>query len=465
MAEQSLNALPRELRVLVTRGNDALMRDNFDYAIDLFTQVLAKQPEVFDVRRALRNAQAKKHSKTSGFFKKMLSGASAAPLITKAQIALRSNPGEALAVAEQILNADPQNNAAHRIVVEAARVLELPKTAVLSHEILFRNSPKDRDIAIAYATALADTGSVNKAETVLADLANEYPRDNELALALKNISARKTMDEGGYDELADGTGSYRDILKNKEEAVALEQQNRQVQTEDTAERLIAQYEARLQTEPTNVKLLRLLAELFTQKKDFDQALDYYAKVKATDVGNDPTLDRAIAETTTRKMEHQIAQLDPASPECAEQTAALQAQKQEYQIQECQKRVERFPTDLAIRFEMGLLYFKAGKVGEAIQEFQKAEGNPHKRIAAMNYLAQCFAKRKMYDLAARKLQAALKEKPAFDEEKKELTYNLGTVLDSMGKKDEAVEQYKLIYEVDIGYRDVAAKVDAYYASQG
>jgi tetratricopeptide (TPR) repeat protein len=465
MAEKSLTALPRELRILFTRGSDALSRDNFDYAIDLFTQVLAKEPEVYEVRKALRIAQSKRHGKGSGFFKKVLSGASAAPLITKGQIALRSNPAEALAVAEQILNHDPLNNGGHRIVVEAARVLELPRTAVMSYDVLHRNSPKDREIAIAYATALADTGSVDKGEAVLVDLYNEYPRDNELALALKNISARKTMDEGGYDDLADGTGSYRDILKDKDEAVALEQQNRQVKTEDVTERLIGEYEARLRTEPENLKLLRSLAELYTQKKDFDRALGYYEKVKATDMGNDPALDRAIADTNTRKMEHQIQQLDQSSPEFAEQTAALQSQKQDYQLQECQKRVERFPTDLGIRFEMGVLYFKAGKVGEAIQEFQKAEGNPHKRIAAMNYLAQCFAKRRMFDLAARKFQAALKEKPAFDEEKKELTYNLGTVLDSMGKKEEAVEQYKLIYEVDIGYRDVAAKVDAFYSSQG
>lgn len=83
---------------------------------------------------------------------------------------------------------------------------------------------------------------------------------------------------------------------------------------------------------------------------------------------------------------------------------------------------------------------------------------------MNLLSQCFAKRKMFDLAARKLQNAIKEKPGFDEEKKEMIYNLGCVFESMGKKEEAVDQFKLIYEVDIGYRDVAAKVDAYYAGQ-
>ena len=83
---------------------------------------------------------------------------------------------------------------------------------------------------------------------------------------------------------------------------------------------------------------------------------------------------------------------------------------------------------------------------------------------MGYLAQCYAKRKMFDLAARTLQSAIKEKTIFDDEKKDLVYNLGCVLESMGKKEEAIEQLKLIYEMDIGYKDVAAKVDAFYAGQ-
>jgi hypothetical protein len=35
---------------------------------------------------------------------------------------------------------------------------------------------------------------------------------------------------------------------------------------------------------------------------------------------------------------------------------------------------------------------------------------------------------------------------------------------MGKKEEAIEQLKLIYEMDASYKDVAAKVDAFYAGQ-
>ncbi len=72
---------------------------------------------------------------------------------------------------------------------------------------------------------------------------------------------------------------------------------------------------------------------------------------------------------------------------------------------------------------------------------------------------------MNDLAARTFQNAIKEKFDFDEEKKELVYLLGCVLDKMGKRDEAIEQFKQIYEIDFGYRDVQQRVDDYYQDKG
>ncbi|HWV99367.1 MAG TPA: hypothetical protein VNZ64_06695 [Candidatus Acidoferrum sp.] len=465
MAEKSLQDLPRDLRALFTKGNDALQRENYDYAIDLFNQVLVREPSMHECRKLLRAAQLKKAGPGGGFFKKVFSSASSSPMVAKGQMALRTNPADALPIAEHILNGDPTNSGAHRLIVEAATALQMPHTAVLSLEMLFRNSPKDKDVAIQLAKGLAEIGQPKKGESILADLYRASPTDNDLAQALKNLSAQKTLDEGGYDDLADGSGSYRDILKNKEEAVSLEQENRVEKSGDVADRLIREYEARLKTEPNNLKLLRSLAELHSQKKDFDRSLSYYEQLKKSDIGNDSSLDRAIADTVGRKLEHQISKLDSSAPDYAEKAGAIQAEKQAYQLAECQKRVEKFSNDLQIRYEMGQLYFNAGKVSEAIAEFQKAQNNPHRRIASMNYLAQCFGKKKMFDLAARTLQNAIKEKPVLDEEKKDLVYNLGSVLEAMGKKGEAVEQFKLIYEVDSGYKDVAAKVEKYYEGGG
>jgi tetratricopeptide (TPR) repeat protein len=461
MPEKSANEVPRDVRELYQKGTQAIERQNFDYAIAILNQVLQREPAFFDCRKALRAAQFKKAGGGSGFFKKMLGGASSSPMVAKGQMALRKNPVEALQIAEQILNSDPGSSGAHKLLAEAALAADFPKTACLSYEILLKNSPKDYELNMAYGEALARAGQIEKAEGVYSDLMQLYPHKPDVAQALKDLSARKTLDSG-YDALATGTGSYRDVLKDRVEAVSLEQQQRAVKTDDVAQRLINEYEARLPNEPKNLKLLRTLAELYSQKREFARAVEYCERIKNSEGGNDPSLDRLIADIHLRKFDHDLSQLDSSAPDYEEQAGRIKAERQAFQLDECKRRAERYPTDLGIRFELGELYFKAGNVSEAIQEFQKAQSNPAKRIQAMAYLGQCFARRNMNDLAARTLQNAIKEKPVLDEEKKELIYQLGCVLEKMGKREEAMDQFKQIYEIDISYKDVAAKVDAYYA---
>jgi thioredoxin-like negative regulator of GroEL len=157
-------------------------------------------------------------------------------------------------------------------------------------------------------------------------------------------------------------------------------------------------------------------------------------------------------------------LDATAPAHDAEVAVLRQQRDEWILADAKRRAEANPTDLQIRYELGVLHLAAGRIGEAIAELQKSQNNPNRRIASMNLLAQAFARRGMNDLAARKLQEALKEKLVFDEEAKELRYQLGIVLEKMGRKEEAIDQFKTIYEQDIAYRDVMARVDAHYASQ-
>jgi tetratricopeptide (TPR) repeat protein len=461
MAEKSINEISREARTLYTKAQEASQRENGDYAIALYNQVLEKEPGFFEGRKALRAEQFKKAGAKGGFFKKMLSGAGSSPLVAKAQVTIRSNPAGAMAIGEQILNSDPNSSAGHKIIVEAAKALELPRSAVLSYDTLIKNSPKDIDLAIEFARACGEAGDPKKGERHLMELQRDNPTNGELNQALKDMSARTTLTEGGYGALEGGKGSYRDILKNKQEAVLLEQEKRTVKNEDVNDKLIKEYETRLQSEPNNLKLVRSLADIYTEKKQFDKAFELYDRVKNSEMGNDPSLVQSIARTRVRQFDSQIEQVNPFAPDHAEQVAKLKAEKLNFQVTDCQMQVEKYPTDSAIRFQMGVLYFQTEKYSEAIQEFQKAQQNPHKRLSSMGYLAKCYAKKKMYDFAARTLQSAIKEKPIFDEEKKEFIYDLGSVLETMGKKDEAIEQFKLIYEVDSGYKDVAAKVEASY----
>jgi len=289
MPEKSLSELTRDLRMMYTRAHEAYQRDNLDYAIELFTQVLTQEPRVHEVRRLLRNAQLKKAGGGTSMFKRVFSKTGSSGLIAMGEVALRRNPIEAIAVAEKIIAGDAYSSSGHKLLAEAAIAAEMPLTALMSLEILLKNSPDDKDLGVKAAEAYSLAGETGKAEGVLARLQQKYPNDNEIFMSLKNMSAHKTMDEGGYGALASGTGSYRDVLKNKEEAVSLEQEHRQVKAEDVAERLIRDKEAKLKGEPNNLKTIRDLGDLYLEKNNLDRALEYYGKLTSMDGGNDVSL--------------------------------------------------------------------------------------------------------------------------------------------------------------------------------
>jgi len=464
MPEKSLAEIPQDLRELYKKGSAALQRNNLDYAIMFFQQVLQREPAFFDCRQALRATQFKRAGSSTSFFKKMIGSASNSPMVAKAQMALRKDPAEAMSIAEQILVKDPSNASAHKVLAEAALEADLPKTAVLSLEIAIKGAPKDYNLAMQFGRALAAAGEVARAEAVYTSLQKAYPNKGEVSQALKDLSAVSTLHEGGYDAVAEGEGSYRDLLKNKEEAVSLEQASRTVRSEDASENLIREYEARLVQEPQNQKLLQSLGELYTQKKEYEKALDYYNRLRGVEGADEAAVDKAINDITLRKFDAAAAQLDPNAPDHAEQISRIEAEKAAFQLADYQGRVERYPTDLQLRFDLGEIYFKTGKIREAMQEFQKAQASPSRRLQALTYLGHCMVKNGMNDMAARKFQDVIKEMTTFDDKKKEVVYQLGTVLEKMGKKAEAHEQFKLIYEVDIGYKDVADKVEGFYSNQ-
>ena len=83
---------------------------------------------------------------------------------------------------------------------------------------------------------------------------------------------------------------------------------------------------------------------------------------------------------------------------------------------------------------------------------------------MNLLGRCYRELGMLDLAAKQLEEAAREILTMDATKKEIVYDLGLVFEQMGEAEKSIDCMKQIYEVDYGYRDVAARVEGSYATQ-
>lgn len=457
MPEKPTNEISRPLRDLFEKGNQAVARENLDYALDIFLDVLNKEPAFFECREAIRRAQIQKSGQKKGFLSK-LKGPSAG--LAKAKMVVKKNPKEAMSLCEKTLNSDANNAGAHRCLAEAATAEELPRTAVMSLEIAHRLQPKDRDCAVALAQAYVNNHQGEQAEAIMAEQLRATPTDAELQKLYRDLSAKRTMGEGGYDKLADGKGSFRDALKDQDESVKMEQEARGFKDPETLAKLLAEAYDLMAAEPT-IQNVRKAADLYFESKDFASAIKYYKQILEQPGAADPTLEKLVSQCQAKVFDQELAALDPDNEDYSARVEDIEKRKAEFKLKDAQKRVERYPNELALRYELGVLLFKTEKITDAIKEFQKSQKDAKNKIRSLFYLGQCFAKRKMFDMAAKQLETAIEEKTTQDEESKELIYTYGCILDEMDKREEAIEQFKKIYEMDIGYKDVSDKVDAYY----
>ena len=106
-------------------------------------------------------------------------------------------------------------------------------------------------------------------------------------------------------------------------------------------------------------------------------------------------------------------------------------------------------------------FESGDIDAGIQQFQISQRSPSLRLKSLVLLGRCFMEKKLFDLALEQLQHAVEGINVMDDFKKEVLYLLAECYEKLERPEEAIEQFKAIYSNDIGYRDVAEKIDAFY----
>ncbi|MEP6822326.1 MAG: tetratricopeptide repeat protein [Chthoniobacterales bacterium] len=440
---------------------------NFGYAISLLQGVLKQEPEFLTGRQLLRRTEiTKAKAEKKGFFN--VSTASIA--VMKAQRELKKDPKRTMELIEKVLEDEPFNRQANLLLKEAAVAAGWPEIGVLALQTLLEEKPRDVKILHELGRLFHQLGD-NEAEVDVYNRISEAdPTDAEALRLGKDASARGSMKTGGWTQAE----SYRDLIKDKQMAVSLEQQNRMALTGESLDQQIAETYARHEAEPQNVDHARRLAALSEQKEDFESAIAWYRYASELTQGTDAGLLRKVSDLGMKYSEQEIAgherflaEHGPDDEGYPEHAAALETARRErsaIMIEEARKRSDRNPTDLQLRFELGEHLLNAGQFREALPELQRARQNPNARLKAMNLLGRCYRELGMLDLAAKQLEEARREILSMDPMKKEIVYNLGLVYEQMGEADKSIECMKQIYEVDYGYRDVAARVESSYGGK-
>ncbi|HEY2802246.1 MAG TPA: tetratricopeptide repeat protein [Chthoniobacterales bacterium] len=457
--------LSDQLRGYWLKAVAAIELRNFGYAIELLQNLLKQEPE-FLTGRQMRRRAAVTRAKSE---KKSFFNLSASPLaMMKAQRELKKDPHKTIELAEKILENEPYHQQANRLLKDAAVAADYPEIAIFAMETLLENDPRDLKVLHELGLLYRHYEQSDKAVEVYSRISEIDASDLEAVKLGKDASARASMKKGGWTEAE----SYRDLIKDKEVAVSLEQQSRMQLSGKSLEQQIAETFARHTTDPKNVDFAKRLGASHDQKDDFEGAIAWYQYAVDLTNKSDPRLVRKVADLRMKQLERKIreeetflAQHAAEDEPYAERVAALEEAKKQRAailIDEARKRLDRDPTDLQLRYELGEHLTNAGQYRDALPELQRARQNPNARLKAMNLLGRCYRELGMLDLAAKQLEDAAREMLVMDAVRKEIVYNLGLVYEQMGDSENYIGAMKRIYETDYGYRDVAQRVESSYS---
>ena len=219
--------------------------------------------------------------------KKSFFNISASPLaVIKAQRELKKDPRKAIELIEKILENEPYNQQANMLLKEAAVGADYPEIAIFAMETLLENDPKDVKVLHELGRLYHQYEQSDKAVEIYNRINEIVPTDLEAVKLGKDASARASMKTGGWTEAE----SYRDLIKDKETAVSLEQQSRMQLTGESLEQQIHEIFARHEAEPQSVDHAKRLGALHDQKEDLEGAVAWYQYAVELTNRSDPGLD-------------------------------------------------------------------------------------------------------------------------------------------------------------------------------
>lgn len=442
-----------EVDALYKRADEAFQKHNYDYARDLFHQILIFKPDHEKAHEALRMTLIRKFQEQGATSRIKL-------IAMKGQIEVQlkatKDPAKRAEVCLKFLNDDPTNSKVRAILAESLLVMGHSNGAAAEGRMALMDEPTNVTALKTLVQAYRNTNKVKEAQSALDRVSSLVKDDRDLERMQRDIAAMQTMSAGFS---AGNTNDFRKSLKNADQAEELEKRTKLVQTDADFQRLLGELQREMSEAPNDAKYPKKIGDLyFEKKKDYTAARDWYKKASGL-APQDSVLRDKVDDCDLRIWEVKVAAAAKANdPKLKElQLAQLKATIASYE-----RRVSDRPTDMGLRYELGIAYYKGSMNDKAISEFQQSVKDPKKKNQSHLFLGKAFQKKKMFDMADK--QYVLAEVDVLSQDTKlDIMYNRAKCFAEAGKLPQAIEMGNKIIEIDINYKDIAELVEKWSQS--
>ena len=452
MKRQPLTPASRKrFQQLFEHAGKQAAQDSFDYATELFTQcVLGDIDNRVYWQSFFSNLKKKYDNNKKGARMASLRASGEKASIKKAQ--LSKNYMGVLKTGVEVLKLNPWDIFTLMAMHYAGEELELSDVPLLFLRIALESSPKNVDINRAAGHALRLRRQYDQAIICWRRVEEALKEGDDLAYASQQIaelSVERTIAKGGYD----GAETSREVKADKS-------QGPQTRQELSREQALLQA---IRFDPYEMKNYVELAEFYFQEENYAQAEETLQKAYNQSDGNLDVLNR-LEDAQLRNLRYQLRQAEEAVKTSGtdEAKTAWKKAKQRFDgrsLEAMERRVERYPNNLAFKFEFGRALQLSGKTNEAIQQLQVAKDDPNRQGECLLRLGLCFQKIKQYQLAATHFDKAIQQISDRDiDNKKTALYFAGRLNLGLNETEKAEAHLTMLAGIDFGYKDVAALLD-------
>ncbi len=456
--EPNANKLKRA-QTLFQYGNDAAIKNNYKYAIEMYREACKLVPDNLQYRQALRGIERRKFdndpSKVGMFVTARIQPIR---LRAKAEKA-KGHWDRVLEICEEAFLINPWDVGSSRDAAEAAEHLGRPELACWMLEAVHAQAGDD----IEFIRHLAHVYELNeqwqKAIACWERLRKLSPADEQAKRQINALTASATIARSGLGEAIQQKSADEEASSREISVPGLEDLKESAETPE--ERMLREIAA----EPDRVGPYLELADLYKLNNRLDEAEKILSRGRKI-IPSDEVLRSAYADIQMSRLRRAIDGWTKRVEQFPDDTTAqakldqLRQKLDAYELNELRHRAKLHPTDAQVRLDLGICLARLGHHDEAIAEFQQARGNPDLKVKALQRAGQSFEAKGLYKLAERNLQEALKLADAEDQALiNDLHYRLGRVAEAQGDITSAEEHYNEVAANDYTYLDVAERLRA------
>jgi tetratricopeptide (TPR) repeat protein len=433
------------------KAAEAVKRRNYPFAVNLYGQLLALQPDNGQARSGLRTAlfkkaEAKKPSKVFA-----LIGGGVHLLIGKACRMLGRHAAAARSF-ERYLAHDPLSESVNLQLGDSLERAGFGDSALAVYRSYAEHEPRCLEASKRAGQLLYERNDHRAALAMFEQALKVDPRDQDSLRARKNLAAEGALRSSGLETATHS----RELAKDKDAQRKLEKSSRLQLSREEIEAEIEELEAQVAESPEARGAFVRLGDLHDMRRDPQSALDCYEQALRL-APNDSDIAAKVGDLRLRIQEQRVHEAEQRG----DQNAAKLARRalDEARVGEFKRRVEQHPTDLLARYELGAALLATGAVDAAIAELQQSIKDPRKKAESLLLLGRAFLGKGLGELAGAQLDKALEAAggPA-GKLGKDVLYELGVAAERGGRSEDAIRHYSRILELDIGFRDVAKKVE-------